>query len=618
MPLYGEWIDLVDIANLDSAVNVATRKRLRMLLKSKEFVATGRTRAKMSEEFLEWLSLRHIKLKSMVILPSDLTERIISRLNLTRVEAIKFEPENVDIKSLILTKLFLKKCVNINKIEYCGLNMDNDQLQHEEQQHKPDNEIGINGHNLQFFKAENSSIICDDYIIALAKKCNNKLHYVTIRCCDITNASVTALANHCPNIIALDISYCHRIDSISLIRLIQQCNRMQYLELEGMKYIPAVLDKIACCLPNLCKLNIGYPVNRNKRSNAPSEKDLALKKIINNCSQLKTVITDDFDMTPSPKLVKTKNCFTKDKAMAFIFQMIDNIEVIDLHETDDISDSTLLQTIQKNAKTLHTINLSNCKYLTEQSISTLLSSTSEVQSLLSSPMDNISTNLKLISINITGCSFITDNTILLLKSQMLQHLVLDHCKQLSSKSIVDVAKNCPNLISFSLNSLPQITDSDVQNILQVCTQLSHLSLDDCTNISDMAIYFIASRNSTVKTLDLQCNGQLTDLSISYLVDNPHQISLINIRGCSITQVAVNYLLLKRPSMRIITSEIKSSSRSHPHSPSLHTVSLPPPPPIFQQTNHFPYQPSLSLVVSFPQTLWNAIIGRVFSLINSSS
>lgn len=166
-----------------------------------------------------------------------------------------------------------------------------------------------------------------------------------------------------------------------------------------------------------------------------------------------------------------------------------------------IYDATLLK-ISENCKFLQTLDLINCRNVTDVSVINLAK--------------NCKNNLKTFHLSSSG---LTDTSIMILAENCTQLSSLrnvSECNAITDRSILSIVTHCSNLLHFQLSST-NITDASIINLAKENgKKLITLNLAECS-ITDTAVHSIANHCKMVEKLVLgksSDNLDITDSSIS--------------------------------------------------------------------------------------------------------
>ena len=150
----------------------------------------------------------------------------------------------------------------------------------------------------------------------------------------------------------------------------------------------------------------------------------------------------------------------------------------------------------------------------------------------------------LLSLNLTGCIYITDASVseVARRCSKLHTLNLTHCgNYITDASVSEVARRCSNL-QLNLAGC-NITDASVVAVARGCSNLQSLGIRTCRNITDASVSEVARRCLNLHTLDLnmgfQGNNNITDLSVLEVARHCSNLQTLNLGSCRrITDLSV--------------------------------------------------------------------------------
>lgn len=153
------------------------------------------------------------------------------------------------------------------------------------------------------------------------------------------------------------------------------------------------------------------------------------------------------------------------------------------------------------------IDLHNCKQVTDESITALISNDRQLREL-----------------RIGHCNLITDNAFLEIPPHLtfesLRILDLTACVQLRDDAVEKIIETSPRLRNLVLAKCREITDRAVVAITKLGKNLHYIHLGHCAQISDMAIMHLVKMCNRIRYIDLACCQRLTDDSVKQLATLP--------------------------------------------------------------------------------------------------
>ena len=151
----------------------------------------------------------------------------------------------------------------------------------------------------------------------------------------------------------------------------------------------------------------------------------------------------------------------------------------------------------------------------------------------------------LLSLNLTGCIYITDASVseVARRCSNLHTLKLRFCYKITDASVLEVASGCSNLHTLDLSLCDRITDASVLEVARHGSNLQTLDLAGCWRITDASVSEVARRCSNLQTLNLRGCRNITDLSVTEVARRCSNLHTLDLRLCrnitdlSVTEVA---------------------------------------------------------------------------------
>ena len=153
------------------------------------------------------------------------------------------------------------------------------------------------------------------------------------------------------------------------------------------------------------------------------------------------------------------------------------------------------------------IDLHNCKQVTDESITALISNGRQLREL-----------------RVGHCNLISDNAFLEIPAHLtfesLRILDLTACVQLRDDAVEKIIESSPRLRNLVLAKCREITDRAVVAITKLGKNLHYIHLGHCVQISDVAIMHLVKMCNRIRYIDLACCQRLTDDSVKQLATLP--------------------------------------------------------------------------------------------------
>ncbi|CAJ0762116.1 24360_t:CDS:2, partial [Entrophospora sp. SA101] len=143
---------------------------------------------------------------------------------------------------------------------------------------------------------------------------------------------------------------------------------------------------------------------------------------------------------------------------------------------------------------------------------------------------------------------------------------------ISSATVIEIARSCPNLVYLNLNGQPFINDESICAIARSCVNLQHLDLlfneiimDEAicaiaTGCPDMRNYFLKDYNAICDIVRSCSNIQnlsfqyiyITDKTIYEITHHCSNLLVLNAKKCLfISDESIYFLLSKKPVLELI-------------------------------------------------------------------
>ncbi|GAU16182.1 hypothetical protein TSUD_298120 [Trifolium subterraneum] len=236
------------------------------------------------------------------------------------------------------------------------------------------------------------------------------------------------------------------------------------------------------------------------------------------------------------------------------------IQHLNLRLTQFLNDQHVVQ-LSPYLSDLLSINLSNCKMLTESTLFALvrncpslreikMSSTSIGKNIVEdsdSLMDfGVYPQLKSLDLAFSSCLRDENINTFALIFPNLQFLDLSSCNGISEEGIGQVLRRCCKIRHLNLSGLKSLRMDFKVSTLEVLN-LSRSGIDD------ISLYFISKSCSGLLQLDLERCFDVSEIGVRLVLENCTRLRELNLQGCgNVSIVAVHSMVYIRPSLRMIT------------------------------------------------------------------
>lgn len=183
------------------------------------------------------------------------------------------------------------------------------------------------------------------------------------------------------------------------------------------------------------------------------------------------------------------------------------------NSVEDMTDALFTESLSKEAIS---VNVNGCSNLTDESIKA-------IASLCPS----------LVQLNVGRCTQLTDVSIVAIAAgcPSLQELTAWGCENLTDESIKAIAVGCPSLVTLNVHACENLTDASIKAIAAGCPSLTSLDAWGCVDLTDEAIKAIAAGCPSLASLDVERCRKLTDASIKAVGAGCLSLLSLNVSGC---------------------------------------------------------------------------------------
>ena len=316
--------------------------------------------------------------------------------------------------------------------------------------------------NLEYFSLEGCRIDRSSVHTFLLK--NRRLVHINL--CGMKGLSNTALriiAQSCPQLEYLNISWCQHVDTRGLFRIVQSCSRLKDLragEVKGFNDKAFLLELF----------------NRNTLE----------RLILSHCTDLDDECLQVLIQGEEPEIDPlTERAVVPPR----------NLRHLDLSRCAQLSDKSV-KSLADNVPKLSGLQVSHCEELTDDALAGILESTPLLTHLDIEELDNLS-NISLQNLARSPCA------------PRLQHLNISFCENLGDTGMLQVVKACPQLRTLYMDNTgvsdlvlteaaAQLRARDrVTPVMPISppTVGLHMVIYDCQNVTWTGVREVLSRNA---------------------------------------------------------------------------------------------------------------------------
>lgn len=160
------------------------------------------------------------------------------------------------------------------------------------------------------------------------------------------------------------------------------------------------------------------------------------------------------------------------------------------------------------------------------------------------------TYMNLRSLDLTGCSRITDDSVyhVVTAAPKLRTLVLAKCPNITDRGAVQVARLGKHIHFLHLGHCNQLTDRCIGFLAKYCNRLRYIDLACCTQLTDYAVGELNSLPRLKRIGLVKCSA-ITPMAIYALVQRgiiQHTLERIHLSYCNLLSLEVCFYVLVKP------------------------------------------------------------------------
>jgi hypothetical protein len=259
--------------------------------------------------------------------------------------------------------------------------------------------------NLQYLSMKNWNLH-DEHLEQIAQQCPHLQRLDLSWCINITDEGIKAVAQQCPHLHSLDLESCDNITDKGFEELAQRCPHLQSLNLFSCNITNKGLKALAQWCPNLESLNLGCCKEITNEG---------LKELVVKCPHLKSLNLNNCDNI-------TDECL-KDLVPHFT-----HLKSLNLAKCANISDEGL-EALAMKCTQLHRLTLHDCTKITNKGLIELATYCTQLN------------HLSLSNCNITGIGL----KVLAEKCRYLTYVTCSKSSKISEECIAQLAVQYPRL-----------------------------------------------------------------------------------------------------------------------------------------------------------------------------
>ena len=303
---------------------------------------------------------------------------------------------------------------------------------------------------------DNQSVIAVAQNCPMLKSLNLSIGILTN---ELDDESITALAN-CKQLTNLNLSNCEEITDASVTKVAQSCTSLTNLNLYGCeKLTDASVIAVSQNCPELKVLSL---------ENCPAITDASITLIAQGCMQLTVLSLSWCQEITSTSVVKIAQCCPK-------------LVNLNLEDCNHINDESLIAVAYGCTRLTH-LNIGGCNNITDTSVVAIAQQCNRLVNL------NLESSAPA---RITGESIIS----VAQHCTLLTALNISNIN-ITDAVVINLAERCKQMKEIHLNGCTQLTDAGIIAVVTSCNQLTILFAESCINISSESLMAIAEHCNT--------------------------------------------------------------------------------------------------------------------------
>eukprot|EP01038_Epipyxis_sp_PR26KG_P009235 gene9235-12449_t len=482
--ILSEWITIVDLAHLDTAVCSRTLREFLLSVYCHPHFSSMSCCSlpfELFPSYFNWIAVKGIKLNELRLTPEiyQRSQRMLNNMDFSLLETFsiyaKDEREIISVKDLeniIIRSPRLKSVSFINK-KVANLSDTVIVL------------IANHCRNLESitYNGNKTNQITDQSILVLATRCMKLISISLSNCLLVSNNSVECISRNCPGLELIHLSSCLNVTDSSIISLAERCS-------------------------SLHSVDIGY---------CSAITDDAIISLVTRCANLKLLILN--------------NCYQiTNLAMHYIAVTRLRLEKISVNgcvALDNIALMYLIEGCKNHLKTIFAYGTSiNYVAVVEAFISC-----SKLQNLVT-PSIEYKANDRALQLKREQLANDDDLARILNCIPSLKSVVILGWTQLTNQSIITLAHRFPDLRLLYIREFPNLNDQTLISMARKCKELNELNVSGCTLLTDESLIGVAANCRGLKALNISQCINITDQGIIRIAEVSPKLNSLYISGCN--------------------------------------------------------------------------------------
>ena len=220
-----------------------------------------------------------------------------------------------------------------------------------------------------------------------------------------------------------------------------------------------------------------------------------------------------------------------------------SVTSLDLSSVWEITDGGLFSISRGCADFLVSINLSNCRKISDEGLLAICENANSLQ-----------------SINVDYCKKLSSKSLKHIRWGSISEMSIQRCTGIRDEGFLSWAEEQRNerahfdLEEANLSDCSFLTTKSLKVIAELCPKLTYLNLSFCCSLNEDFAEYLAQGCPFIHTLDISfCGMAITDKSVTTLAQGLPNLKNLNLKGCVLlTNLAVENLAIHASKLETVT------------------------------------------------------------------
>lgn len=367
----------------------------------------------------------------------------------------------------------------------------------------------VGGCKLELLNLKGGLAITDAAVTMIALHCPNLTH-LDLDHCRITNNAAATLAQYpLPKLLYISFAFCVKLEDSGLAEIVKTRRfTLKTIKLNGCNMLSdAGIELLVAGMPSLTELHLAslYRISNASVSSALAHlKDLQILDI-RNCKGLTWEIFSNLPFDSSLKQLYASR--------------------MDPTGRPEDSQSQLARRITKMA---------GMKSLCANAAPMLQVLDVAESNLPEEPLFELahSVSHRMVKLDLSGCPLVSDDFMSILAPRMphIAHLNLNGCYQLTSSGVFIIAQHCRSLRELFLAKVSENRESSLMELINCLPHLSKLDLSGNSHVNDMVLAEIASKLPQLELLNVSAT-KISDRGVRLICEHLPNLTSFSLASC---------------------------------------------------------------------------------------